>query len=95
MEPSALRIRPANVDDVSAIYRLQFCEGWMLERSEIARTLQQLYVMEKENQLIGVHLAAKNRTPLYAPAVHPLFPQKAVEEVLLRGVKLLEAGGHR
>ena len=94
MEPSALRIRSATEDDVSAIYRLQFCEGWPLDRSEIARNLRQLYVMEKETRLIGVHLAAKNRTPLYAPAVHPLFPQKAVEEVLLRGVKLLEAGTH-
>jgi len=94
MEPSALRIRSANEEDVAAIYRLQFCEGWLLDRSEIARNLRQLYVMEKETRLIGIHLAAKNRTPLYAPAVHPLFPQKAVEEVLLRGVKLLEAGAH-
>jgi len=40
-----------------------------------------------------VHLAAKNKAPMYAPAVHPLFPQKTVEEMLLRGVNLLEAGG--
>jgi len=95
MDKASLWIRHAHEDDILNIYRLQFNEGWLLERSEIARNLQQLYVMEKENQLIGVHLAAKNRTPLYAPAVHPLFPQKAVEEVLLRGVKLLETGAHR
>jgi len=93
MEQSSLWIRHAKEADVHSIYRLQFNEGWLLSTSEIARNLQQLYVMEKEARLIGVHLAAKNKAPMYAPAVHPLFPQKTVEEMLLRGVNLLEAGG--
>jgi N-acetylglutamate synthase-like GNAT family acetyltransferase len=93
MDNSSLWIRHANEADVPNIYRLQFNEGWLLSASEVARNLQQLYVMEKEARLIGVHLAAQNRAPLYAPAVHPLFPQKTVEEMLLRGVHLLETGG--
>jgi N-acetylglutamate synthase-like GNAT family acetyltransferase len=93
MEQSSLWIRHAKEADVRNIYRLQFNEGWLLSANDIARHLQQLYVMENEARLIGVHLAAKNRAPLYAPAVHPLFPQKTVEEMLLRGVHLLETGG--
>lgn len=93
MDNSSLWIRHAKETDVPHIYRLQFNEGWLLSASEVARNLQRLYVMEKEARLIGVHLAAKNRAPLYAPAVHPLFPQKTVEEMLLRGVHLLETGG--
>ena len=44
MVQSALRIRHADEDDASNIYRLQFCEGWLLSSSEIARNLRQLYV---------------------------------------------------
>ena len=93
MDNAALWIRHAKEADVRNIYRLQFNEGWLLSASEIARNLQQLYVMENEARLIGVHLVAKNRAPFYAPAVHPLFPQKTVEEMLLRGAHLLETAG--
>ena len=93
MDNSSLWIRHAKETDVRNIYRLQFNEGWLLSASEIARNLQQLYVMENEARLIGVHLAAQNRAPRYAPAVHPLFPQKTVEEMLLRGAHLLETAG--
>lgn len=93
MNNASLWIRHAKEADVRNIYRLQFNEGWLLSSNEVARKIQQMYVMGNENRLIGVHLAAKNQSPLLAPAVHPLFPQKTVEEMLLRGVHLLETGG--
>lgn len=81
MGKASLWIRPAKEGDIGDIHRLLFCEGCFCSDTEISQNLHQLYVIEKEAQLIGVQWDTKPGKHRQT-AVHPMYPQAVVKAVL-------------
>ncbi len=76
-------IRTATAADIPAIWRLLHSEGRTMDDGAIAAALARLYVLARGATLIGVYHAGRGDggVPAWA-AVHPLFGERLVEEIL-------------
>lgn len=85
MADAEIIVRAATADDVPAIRRLLHCEGRNMDDGAIAADLASFYVLAQGVKLLGVYCRGKDGAPAWT-AVHPLFGQRLVEEILARAV---------
>lgn len=85
MSSREIIIRAAEKDDVPAIRRLLHCEGRFMGDEAIAADLASFFVMTQGAKLVGVYCRGMGGSPAWA-AVHPLFGQQMVEEILAKTV---------
>ncbi len=76
-------IRAATATDIPAIWRLLHNEGRSMADGAIAATLPQLYILARGTKLVGVYCAGQGEEGARAwAAVHPLFGERLVEEIM-------------
>lgn len=85
MTKAEITIRAAATADVPAIRRLLHCEGRSMDEAVIAANLASFYVLAQGMKLLGVYYCGQDGSPAWT-AVHPLFGQRLVEEILTKAV---------
>ncbi|MDR7867857.1 MAG: hypothetical protein RIN56_13695 [Sporomusaceae bacterium] len=83
MEKEFITVRAARRADIPGMWRLLHCEGRCLDEAAIAAGLGNFYVLTRGPKLLGVYNAgdAAGWT-----AVHPLFGQDLVEDIMAKAV---------
>jgi hypothetical protein len=86
MGSEAIVIRQAQCKDVHDIWHLLHSEGCYMNVNEIAERPERFYLMLHGTRLLGVcNIWSKEEKPWWV-AVHPLFPQKLIEEIMVKAV---------
>lgn len=84
MEIYNINIRRARQPDIEDIFWLLHSESipWKIE--QIQECMSSLYVMTRENKLIGVSYCdlKGNRTVFHWTAIHPMYPEQALTSIL-------------
>jgi hypothetical protein len=76
-------IRSATAADIPAIWRLLHSEGRTMDDGVIAAALARLYVLARGKTLVGVyHAGRRDGGAQVWAAVHPLFGERLVEEIM-------------
>ncbi len=92
MATGEIIIRAAKIDDVPSIRRLLHCEGRVMDDGAIAADLASFYVLAQGAKLLGAYRRGCCGSPAWT-AVHPLFGQRLVEEILAGAVNGLMTEG--
>lgn len=83
MEKEFITVRAASWADIPGMCRLLHCEGRYLDEAAIAAGLGNFYVLTRGPELLGVYDAGEAAG---WTAVHPLFGQNLVEEIMVKAV---------
>jgi hypothetical protein len=79
-------IRPARAADYMDIWRLLACEGKHIAMEELVKSAGGYFVLLKDEKLLGTYQSS------CSVAVHPLYSQTLVENVMLKAITGLLAG---
>jgi hypothetical protein len=74
-------IRPTRAADYTDIWRLLHCEGKHIAMEDLVKNAAGYFVLLQDEKLVGVYQAPAD------VAVHPLYPQTLVEDVMRKTVK--------
>jgi N-acetylglutamate synthase-like GNAT family acetyltransferase len=86
METETIVIRQAHNEDVRDIWHLLHSEGCHIHADEIAEEPERFYLMLHGTRLLGVcDNWDRGEKPRWV-AVHALFPQKFIEEIMVKAV---------
>ncbi len=87
-----ITVRAARKSDISGMWRLMHCEGRDQDEGAIAASLGNFYVLTRGRELLGVYRAGAGDDTAGWAAVHPLFGQELVEDIMARTVNGLLIG---
>lgn len=73
-------IRPARAADYMDIWRLLACEGKYIAMEELVKSAGGYFILLKDEKLLGTY-----QSPC-SVAVHPLYSQTLVEDLMLKAV---------
>lgn len=85
MTKGAITIRAAATADVPELCRLLHCEGRDMDEGAVVAGLADFYVLAQGPKLLGAYCRRQDGLPAWT-AVHPLFGQQLVEDILTRTV---------
>lgn len=86
MEKEFITVRAAARVDIPGMWRLLHCEGRDLDEAAIAAGLGNFYVLSRGPELLGVYHAGAAAGSGDWAAVHPLFGQDLVEDIMAKAV---------
>ena len=86
MEKEFITVREARSADIPGMWRLLHCEGRDLDEAALAAALGNFYVLTRGPQLLGVFHAGAMADSVGWAAVHPLFGQELVEDIMAKAV---------
>jgi hypothetical protein len=93
MTTAPFSIRSATNGDIPAIWRLLHSDGRSTDDAAIASELPHFYLLFQGTKLLGVYRdGSSQRQPDYWAAVHPLYSQGLVEDILHKTVNGLING---
>jgi hypothetical protein len=86
VEKEFITVRAARRADIPGMWRLLHCEGRDLDEAAIASGLGNFYVLTRGHELLGVYRAGAMNDAVGWAAVHPLFGQDLVEDIMAKAV---------
>lgn len=88
MKAKAIVIRRAHKADILDIWHLFHAEGIALSVGDVEERLDNCYVVERGTKVLGAYNHSDGQQPELI-AVHPLYPQKVVEDIMIKVVNNL------
>lgn len=84
MEPGSICIRKACFRDADNLFWLLHSESIPWNTSQINANISSVYVMTYEGKLIGAtcYSAKGGHTEILWTAIHPMYPEKALSDIL-------------
>jgi len=86
MEKEFITVRAATTADIPEMWGLLHCEGRSLDEGDIAAELESFYVLSRGTALLGVYFGGAGGGSAAWAAVHPLFGQDMVEDIMAKAV---------